>query len=241
MLSKSLTAAALGALLIAAPAANAAVTVVSGPTPGSTTATFTPAPGTNTAVLNFNGFSGNGGPTIPNLTAQLSLSLLGVAGNSYKFGYVLTNTSSAPISSRISIFGFNANPNFASVSNITGAFGMLSSGNQPNGLPNLEFCLRTGNGGQCSGGGGGGLTNSQSANGGFWLNFNSPQTSLALSDFSVRYQSVAGAGNVTSASGVPFGLVPEPATWAMMILGFGLIGGALRSRKATTATRVTYA
>jgi hypothetical protein len=28
--------------------------------------------------------------------------------------------------------------------------------------------------------------------------------------------------------------VPEPATWAMMIMGFGLIGGAMRSRKATT-------
>jgi PEP-CTERM motif len=27
--------------------------------------------------------------------------------------------------------------------------------------------------------------------------------------------------------------VPEPATWAMMIVGFGLIGGAMRRRKAT--------
>jgi len=25
--------------------------------------------------------------------------------------------------------------------------------------------------------------------------------------------------------------VPEPGTWMMMLLGFGLIGGALRSRK----------
>jgi hypothetical protein len=30
------------------------------------------------------------------------------------------------------------------------------------------------------------------------------------------------------------GAVPEPATWAMMIMGFGLIGGAMRSRKAAT-------
>jgi hypothetical protein len=27
--------------------------------------------------------------------------------------------------------------------------------------------------------------------------------------------------------------VPEPATWAMMILGFGLIGGAMRRRIRT--------
>jgi hypothetical protein len=29
--------------------------------------------------------------------------------------------------------------------------------------------------------------------------------------------------------------VPEPASWAMMLSGFGLIGGALRSRKRVTA------
>ena len=33
--------------------------------------------------------------------------------------------------------------------------------------------------------------------------------------------------------------VPEPATWAMMIVGFGLVGGAMR-RRAVSA-RVTYA
>ena len=27
------------------------------------------------------------------------------------------------------------------------------------------------------------------------------------------------------------GAVPEPATWAMMIVGFGLVGGALRRRR----------
>ena len=29
------------------------------------------------------------------------------------------------------------------------------------------------------------------------------------------------------------GAVPEPATWAMMILGFGLVGGTIRNRKKT--------
>lgn len=32
------------------------------------------------------------------------------------------------------------------------------------------------------------------------------------------------------------GVVPEPATWAMMIAGFGLVGAALRWRNTTTAT-----
>jgi hypothetical protein len=30
--------------------------------------------------------------------------------------------------------------------------------------------------------------------------------------------------------------VPEPATWAMMIGGFGFVGAASRRRRATTVT-----
>lgn len=35
--------------------------------------------------------------------------------------------------------------------------------------------------------------------------------------------------------------VPEPATWAMMILGFGLVGGAMRRRKTLTAAQPALA
>lgn len=35
--------------------------------------------------------------------------------------------------------------------------------------------------------------------------------------------------------------VPEPTTWAMMILGFGVIGGAMRRRKAAVRTSVRFA
>jgi hypothetical protein len=34
----------------------------------------------------------------------------------------------------------------------------------------------------------------------------------------------------------PFNLVPEPATWAMMMAGFGLVGFAMRRRRATAVT-----
>ncbi len=45
--------------------------------------------------------------------------------------------------------------------------------------------------------------------------------------------------SVTGLTATPVGGggVPEPATWAMMIIGFGLVGGAMRRR----ATRVSYA
>lgn len=51
-------------------------------------------------------------------------------------------------------------------------------------------------------------------------------TAIAFSD-----GQIIGTG---TSSAIPVGAIPEPATWAMMIMGFGLIGGALRQRKAAT-------
>ncbi len=50
-------------------------------------------------------------------------------------------------------------------------------------------------------------------------------------------------GNYSAALPVASGMisaVPEPATWAMMIIGFGAIGAAMR-RRAATRTTVAYA
>ena len=38
-----------------------------------------------------------------------------------------------------------------------------------------------------------------------------------------------------SASVTPSGAVPEPATWAMLIAGFGLVGASLRRRETAAA------
>lgn len=37
------------------------------------------------------------------------------------------------------------------------------------------------------------------------------------------------------------GAVPEPATWALMLIGFGFVGGALRSSKRKQKLTVSYA
>lgn len=50
---------------------------------------------------------------------------------------------------------------------------------------------------------------------------------LANPNYSLSTQQIAAAA------------VPEPATWAMMIVGFGMAGGALRRRRATTKVRYT--
>ena len=47
-------------------------------------------------------------------------------------------------------------------------------------------------------------------------------------------------GNASYDGVISFAAVPEPATWAMMIGGFGMVGGAVRRRKAAQV-RVAYA
>ncbi len=52
------------------------------------------------------------------------------------------------------------------------------------------------------------------------------------------YSSIGNDGWGTWISAIKFnvGAVPEPATWAQMLLGFGLIGGAIRRKRVTNMT-----
>ena len=178
-----------------------------------------------TAVINFDGNSG--GAFIPGLTAQLSLTFTGLVGNDYGFSYVLNNTSS--ITSRISGFAFNVNP-LAVGGSADGLFSdVIVGGAYPNGVGDVDVCLNN-NGASCQGGGGTGVLTGASGNGTFTLDFgaNAP-TSITLSDFFTRYQSLqVGTGSGTG-SQVPG--VPEPGTWAMMLIGFGATGVAMRRRR----------
>jgi PEP-CTERM motif len=62
---------------------------------------------------------------------------------------------------------------------------------------------------------------------------------FAINGNTLTYDTVAGTPG--DSFRVLTGGVPEPATWAFMILGFGLIGGAMRSRKANVSTSVRFA
>lgn len=176
-------------------------------------------------TLSYNGFTGDG--TISGLTASTTFTLTGISGNTYTFGYSVTNTSSAPITgSRISSFSFNSDPSITSATS-TGAFSYTTlNGSYPNGIGSVDVCFKDASTGACAGGGSGGLTMGQTGTGTFTLTFSQPVSSLTLSDFYVRYQSISGAGNVTSASGSGTQSssggtsVPEPGM-------LGLLGGAL--------------
>lgn len=52
---------------------------------------------------------------------------------------------------------------------------------------------------------------------------------------SANSASIFGIDNLTFTSAPAAGAVPEPATWAMMMLGFGAMGAAMRRRTKVTA------
>jgi hypothetical protein len=184
--------------------------------------------------IEYNGFP-PGGSVIDGLTGRLQLSLISVVGNVWTFGYSLINTSTGDnLSSRISSFAFDSDPNVSSATGITGFTGVQTN-NTLNGTA-FEICF-TGSNNNCQGGPGGASVGSP-VEGSFSLTFGSSPSSLTLSNFLVRYQST-GANGEGSAIGVGTA-VPEPGTWLLMILGLGAVGFAMR-RRQTTSVRFQFA
>lgn len=124
---------------------------------------------------------------------------------------------------------------------------MIRSGNYPDGINDVDFCVKKasskgGGGNGFAGGGNGGLAINKAGSGAFSLVFGSALTSITLDDFFVRYQSIDGpgfTGGSASGTGRVPSAVPEPTTWAMMIGGLALVGASLRYRRRATARPVT--
>ncbi|HKT86129.1 MAG TPA: cistern family PEP-CTERM protein [Novosphingobium sp.] len=190
--------------------------------------------------VNFDGFSN--GITIGGLTSQATFTLTSITSNSYVFDYSLANTTSGSLDSRVSSFAFNVDPTISGASS-TGAFSYaVLDSNYPNGIGSVDVCFKGGASNSC-GGNSGGVADGQTGTGTLTLSFASAPDAITLSDFFDRYQSISGAGKVTSASGSGTitsssssggTSVPEPGM--IGILGLGLIGIAVaRSRRRTGA------
>jgi hypothetical protein len=171
--------------------------------------------GQNTTI-NFGGPAGS--------TATSSLYLMLTGGNTstgvYNFSYTFTNTN--PSVSNLTGFGFTTSPTLMGISG-TGMGFVLDPVNFPGGY-NVDACAYAGN--NCD------AANNQGDlfSGTFALTFAGGTSSITLANFVDRYASLSELNNI-SGEGTPVRGVPEPATWAMMLLGFGGIGMAMRRRR----------
>lgn len=215
----------------------AATLTLSATAHAATVLTWTSANTGVTKSLDFNGV--DDGDVVNGLTANIDYKLtsVGNSGKTWVFSYNVENTSDAPVwSANIIGFGFNVDPNISS-SSATGEFSKTAQGNVPD-LGSREVCVTDNS---CAGNSWSGVGISDNGVGTFTLNFSQAKTSVNLSDFYVRYGSVYGGGAwgdqaVGSVVAAPVaGGVPEPATWAMMLIGFFAIGSTLRSRRAVLA------
>ena len=198
------------------------------------------------SIVDYNGTSYNPGDSftiffagqsdgnpVPGLAASLQLTFVGVDVNGdYQFLYLLTNTSTLNPLSEATGFGFNIDPSTFNLggSDVNGDFTNMSSGSISNGF-SVEFCATGGP--NCAGGASNGDGVSPGGfDGDFLLAFSGADPgTITLNQPIVRFQSTGTDGR-GSAVGVPTTPpVPEPATWAMMILGFGAAGYAVRRRR----------
>lgn len=140
--------------------------------------------------------------------------------------------------SRVSSFAFNTNPEIDSATS-TGAFSYTTlSSTYPNGIGTVDVCFKDAATGSCAGGGSGGLMAGETGTGTFTLSFSQPVSSLSLSDFFVRYQSIEGVPGVGSASGegtltssTSSGGTPVPEPGVIGLMGLALAATALLRRR----------
>jgi hypothetical protein len=171
------------------------------------------------------------------LDASLSLRLAGTNGYSWLFSYEVDNMASGAFDrARITGFGFDVSPDPTDRPEAIGTFARAGSGEVVPGFE-TDLCFMAGGSG-CATSSSSGIRPNQSARGFFWLGYSGQQQMLELSNVFVRWQgsqvdkAVPKAAPTISLTAFEAEPAPEPAAWALMITGFGLVGAAARRRNA---------
>lgn len=192
---------------------------------------------TDPETINFNGLSevNDVAVLVDGLTSSMTYLLQSITHdggdntNDWLLQISVSNTSTAPTTSTLTAVGFDMGGFDGIIS--ASADGVYftevdTDGQFPMGLGSLDVCV-TGFSGQCAGGGGG-ITEGESETFYLMLTMSDTIESFTMSDFAVRYQGItnddfyeeSGIGLVTT--------IPEPATWLMMIIGFGIVSASTR-------------
>lgn len=232
MLRLSLLSSAVVAFLAAAPAQ--AASFLSGP---SSVTLDRNSPFTWTSNL-----QATNGDGLVGTTGRIQFSFLSAnaAGTAWNFSYLVDNTSTgASAGSELSSFGFNTSGTPSGVASGGALFTAQLNGGNFNGLGQRDVCFYAGP--NCNGGSSSGVNVSQApVTGTFLITFAVSRADLVLSDFAARWQST-GSRLEGSASGEGVNqAVPEPATWGMMLFGFGGLGYAMR-RRQKVGVRIRFA
>lgn len=218
------------ALLLALTTAGFAEIVITGTDSGGT--------------VTFNGlYNENTGVNDPpfQIAAEAVFDVTAFSNNSTTIAITLRNLTQSPYGATVTGLGFDTNPNITGISFTDANDGNIVDALRGNSISytngtTVEACVTSGN--SCTGGGNDPLANLE------WDTFSITLTgynssSLTLSDFFVRVQSLSGpTGSLSPSSDIILGNdqprddpgVPEPSTYMMM--GGGMVGLAfLRFRR----------
>lgn len=191
-------------------------------------------------TINFNGMID--GTVVNGLTSSLTYLLLSMDDNAdgtmnWTFEMTVDNTSDTNLvdASAITAVGFNVGPDpisYAAAITNDGYFIQISEDALFPSIGTFDLCVHdTQKANKCQGAGSG--ADGLQIDGGtetFYLQLTVPidYTSITLSDFVVRYKGVTtDTLDGASAEGLVT-IIPEPATWLMMIIGFGIVSASTR-------------
>ncbi|WP_164857158.1 cistern family PEP-CTERM protein [Sphingomonas crocodyli] len=212
--------------------------------------------GTNVGMgwtIDFEGMSAQGNETNKvGATGTFTYTGLTNGGKTYNFNYTLKNDSA--YSSYVHALGFDTTGAFTAF-NATGALASTSTNVQwpSSTIGTLDLCMGGGGGSNCVAHYENGVRNQ--GTGSFAITFGNVMSSIDLDHFAVKFLDLSrnidkndwalGVGRVTSmtsgADDIAVITAPEPMTWMMMLVGFGLIGAAVRRRPAKGVTTLQTA
>ena len=221
--------------------------IIAGPPAFADAITLTPADIGRTITVSYDELAD--GEAIDGLSGTATFTLTGIEDRSYTgtdfsayvFDFTVTNTSANGVYSTISSIGFRTSPDLILAGLANNTDPVFTSTriytNYPGSVGDVDVCFRTSSSENC-GDAVGGVAPGSTISHGFILGFSNPITSVTIDDFFMGYQSVSGAGSLTSTTGIgtiqsgSSGGVGIPEPGMLVLFGLGVAALGFRRRRA---------